>query len=76
MHICVSILSIVKQYSIYTDSERDIKKMGLGETINLKKMAVSFTVTACGASANGARANALASYGAMKQEFNAKVVHA
>ena len=39
---------------------------------NLEKMAVSSTVTACGASSNGVVALASTSYGAMKQEFNAE----
>ena len=39
---------------------------------NLEKMAVSSTVSACGASSNGAVALAAVSYGAMKQEFNTK----
>ena len=40
---------------------------------NLEKMAVSSTVSACGASSNGAVALAAVSYGAMKQEFNTKI---
>lgn len=39
---------------------------------NLEKMAVSSTVSACGASSNGTEANASVSYGVMKQEFNTK----
>jgi putative transposase len=39
---------------------------------NLEKWAVSSTVSACGASSNGTRASAVVSYGAVKQEFNAK----
>jgi putative transposase len=39
---------------------------------NLEKMAVSSTVTACGASSNGVATIVAASYGVMKQEFNTK----
>ena len=42
---------------------------------NLAKLAVSFTVSACGASTGGAIASAMASHGAMKQESNAKVIY-
>jgi len=42
---------------------------------NLEKLAVSFTVSACGASAGGAMALAVASHGALKQESNTKVTY-
>lgn len=42
---------------------------------NLEKLAVSFTASACGASAGGAIAFAMASHGALKQESNAKVIY-
>lgn len=42
---------------------------------NLEKLAVSFTVSACGASADGAMASVMASHGALKQESNAKVIY-
>jgi putative transposase len=42
---------------------------------NLEKLAVSCTVSACGASADGAIASAMASHGALKQESNAKVIY-
>jgi len=42
---------------------------------NLAKLAVSFTASACGASADGVIASAMASHGAMKQESNAKVIY-
>jgi putative transposase len=51
--------------SCQANHQRDINA-----AINLEKWAVSSTVTACGASSNGAAANAVASYGAMKQEAN------
>lgn len=37
---------------------------------NLEKLAVSSTVSACGASSNGAVTSVIASYGALKQESN------
>jgi putative transposase len=40
---------------------------------NLEKMAVSFTVSACGASADGIMASAMISHGALKQESNTKL---
>lgn len=42
---------------------------------NLEKLAVSSTVTACGASSGGAVVLAAVSHGAMKQEFNAKTTY-
>jgi putative transposase len=39
---------------------------------NLEKLAVSSTVSACGASSNGTMTSVVVSYGAVKQEFNAK----
>jgi putative transposase len=39
---------------------------------NLENLAVSSTVSACGASSNGQWLNSHCSYGVMKQEFNAK----
>ena len=42
---------------------------------NLEKLAVSFTVSACGASADGAIASAIASHGVLKQESNTKVIY-
>lgn len=48
-----------------TQHDRD-----LNAAKNLKKLAVSSTVTACGASSDGAMALAIASYGVMKQESN------
>jgi putative transposase len=42
---------------------------------NLEKLAVSFTVSACGASTDGAIADAMVSHGALKQESNAKVIY-
>jgi putative transposase len=42
---------------------------------NLEKLAVSFTVSACGASADGAIASVMASHGALKQESNTKVIY-
>jgi len=42
---------------------------------NLAKLAVSFTVSACGASAGGVIVSTMASHGAMKQEFNTKVIY-
>lgn len=41
---------------------------------NLENLAVSSTVTACGASSDGAATIVAASYGVMKQEFNTKSV--
>jgi len=45
----------------------------LNAAINLEKLAVSSTVSACGASSGGVAALAAASHVAMKQEFNIKV---
>lgn len=42
---------------------------------NLEKLAVSFTVTACGASADGVIASVMTSHGALKQESNTKLVY-
>lgn len=42
---------------------------------NLEKLAVSFTVSACGASADGVIASAMVSHGALKQESNAKLAY-
>jgi putative transposase len=44
----------------------------INAAINLQKLAVSSTVTACGASSGGAVALATVNYGVMKQEFNTK----
>lgn len=44
----------------------------LNAAINLEKLAVSSTASACGAPSDGAAALAAASHGVMKQEFNAK----
>ena len=44
----------------------------LNAAMNLEKLAVSSTVSACGASSDGAAVLAAASHGVMKQEFNAK----
>jgi putative transposase len=46
----------------------------INAAINLKELAVSSTVTACGASSSGAVVLATVSYGVMKQEFNAESV--
>ena len=51
--------------SCQVNHQRDINA-----AINLEKWAVSSTVTACGASSDGAAANAVVSHGAMKQEAN------
>ena len=52
----------------FKQHDRDINA-----AINLEKMAVSSTVSACGASSDGAATVlAAASHGVMKQEFNAK----
>lgn len=53
-----------------TEHHRDINAAK-----NLEKLAVSFTVSACGASANGVIASAMTSYGALKQESSAKVIY-
>jgi putative transposase len=50
-----------------TSHDRD-----LNAAKNLENLAVSSTVTACGASSNGAATIVAASYGAMNQEFNTK----
>jgi putative transposase len=42
---------------------------------NLEKLAVSFTVSACGASSGGVIASAMASHDTLKQESNAKLVY-
>jgi len=42
---------------------------------NLEKLAVSFTASACGASADGVIVSAMASHGAVKQESNTKVIY-
>ena len=42
---------------------------------NLEKLAVSFTVSACGASSDGVMVSAMTSHGALKQESNAKVIY-
>lgn len=42
---------------------------------NLEKLAVSFTVSACGASADGVMVSAMASHDALKQESNTKVIY-
>jgi len=42
---------------------------------NLEKLAVSFTVSACGASSDGDIVSAMASHGVLKQESNAKVIY-
>lgn len=42
---------------------------------NLEKLAVSFTVSACGAPADGVVASAMTSHGALKQESNSKVIY-
>ncbi|OGT53946.1 MAG: transposase [Gammaproteobacteria bacterium RIFCSPHIGHO2_12_FULL_42_13] len=53
-----------------THHDRDINA-----AMNLKKLAVSSTVSACGASSDGAIASVIASHGAMKQESNVKVTY-
>ncbi len=42
---------------------------------NLEKLAVSSTASACGAPSGGVIAFAIASHGALKQEFNTKVTY-
>jgi len=42
---------------------------------NLEKLAVSFTASACGASADGVMVFAMASHDALKQESNAKLIY-
>jgi len=42
---------------------------------NLEKLAVSFTVSACGASSDGVISSAMASHGVLKQESNTKVIY-
>ena len=49
----------------FTHHDRDINA-----AINLEQLAVSSTVSACGASSDGAIASVIASHGAMKQESN------
>jgi putative transposase len=45
----------------------------INAAINIEQWAVSSTVSACGASSDGAIISVIASHGALKQEFNAKV---
>jgi putative transposase len=54
----------------YAYHDRDVNA-----AINLEFLAVSSTVTACGASSDGAITSVVASYGASKQEFNTKVIY-
>jgi len=56
--------------SCLTHHDRDINAAK-----NLEHLAVSSTVSACGASSGGAIATAIVSHGALKQEFNSKVTY-
>jgi len=42
---------------------------------DLEKLAVSFTVSACGASSDGVITSAMTSHGVLKQESNTKVIY-